>query len=273
MTSLSGRLCVGLMAIGLLLHHAQADVPEPLDRISLSVGEFYPTVDSRVSANGPAIAGSDVNFQRDLGLDKHRALPDIRLDLLVFDNQGFSIGGYQYSKSAGATLARDIEFAGNDYQVNAFVEARLRLDTYHATWHWWFAADAEDVLGISLGAVYYDLKGTLDGGITVNGSSASAHGSAEGDAIAPLLTLGGRHAFSERLRAYADFSGVRKPSGTLTGHLLNGTLGVEYAPWRNVALALEYSANDLDLKADRSSWEGRALIHFYGPAAYVRLRY
>lgn len=252
---------------------AMADVPQPLDRVSLSLGGFYPTVDASLSANGPVIAGTNVNFQRDLNLDKHQALPSIRLDLLVFDNQGFSVGGYQYSRHAGATLSRDIQFDGNDYAASAFVEARLRLNTAFATWHWWFAPSATDVLGVGLGAAYYDLRGSIDGGISINGSGTSGHGEAEGNAIAPLLTLGWRHAFSERWRAYADFSGVRKSSGTLTGHLLNGVVGTEYFPWQNAGIALEYSANHLDLKADKDSWEGRARIHFHGPAAFVRLRF
>ena len=252
---------------------ACAEVPLPLDRFSLSLGGFYPTVDASVQASNPDIAGTDVNFQRDLGLDKHQTLPAMRLDFLVFDNQGFSIGGYEYSRHAAASLARNIEFDGNQYDTNAFVEARLRLRTFNGSWHWWFSPGANDVLGIGLGAAYYDLRGTIDGSITVNGGSASARGDAEGSAVAPLLTLGWRHAFSDRARVYADVSGVRKPSGTLTGHLLNGTLGFEYYPWQNAGFALEYNANDLDLKADKQSWEGRARIHFYGPSAFVRLRF
>ena len=252
---------------------ALADVPLALDRVSLSLGGFYPSVDTRVSANGPQVAGTDVSFQRDLGLDKHRALASVRLDLLVFDSQGFSISGYQYSKHAGATLTRSIQFDGNQYDASAFVEAGLRLQTWNAAWHWWLAPTARDVIGAGLGAAYYDLKGTIAGAISVNGTTASASGAAEGSAVAPLLTLGWRHAFAQNFRGYADFSGVRKPSGTFTGHLLNSTLGLEYYPWTNLGIALEYSANDLDLKADKASWEGRARIHFHGPAAFVRLRF
>ena len=252
---------------------AYAEIPSALDRASLSVGGFYPTIDSRISANGPAVAGTDLSFERDLGLDNNRALTNVRLELLVLDSQGFSIGGYQYSKGGGATLARDIVFGGTEYEASAFVEARLRLQTYNAAWHWWFAPTPEDVVGVGLGAAYYDLKGTIDGGITVNDHSASAHGEAEGNAIAPLLMLGWRHAFSDSLRGYAYFSGVRKPSGTLTGHLLNGTLGMEYYLWQHLGFALEYSANNLDLKAEKASWEGRASMHFYGPSAFVRVRW
>jgi hypothetical protein len=252
---------------------ASADVPEALDRASVSVGGFYPVVDARLSADGPEVSGSDVDFHRDLGLDKHRTLASVQMDLLVFDSQGFSIGGYKYSKQGGATLTRDIHFAGNDYNVDAFVNAKLRLNTFNAAWHWWFAAGASDVVGVGLGAAYYDLKGTVDGSVSVDGGTATARGSADGNAVAPLLTLGWRHAFSPNLRAYAEFAGVRKTSGTLSGHLLNGTLGLEYYPWQNLGFALEYSANHLDLKADKESWVGRARIHFHGPAAFVRLRF
>jgi len=266
------RACLAAVAACAFAQAAVADIPEALDRASFSVGGFYPTVDTRVSANGPAVAGTDLSFERDLGIDNHRGLTSVRADLLVLDSQGFSIGGYQYSKGAGSTLARDIEFGGNDYHASAFVEAHVRLQTYNAAWHWWFTPTVEDVVGVGLGAAYYDLKGVIDGGISVNDRSATAHGEAEGNAIAPLLMLGWRHAFSGNLRCYAYFSGVKKPSGTVTGHLLNGTLGMEYYPWRNLGFALEYSANNLDLKANKESWEGRASMHFYGPSLYVRLR-
>ena len=266
------RYALAWLAACAFAQAAIAEIPEALDRASLSVGGFYPTIDSRISANGPAVAGTDLSFERDLGIDNHRALTTGRLELLILDSQGFSISGYQYSKGAGTSLARDIEFDGNDYHASAFVEARVRLQIFNAAWHWWFAPTVHDVVGIGLGAAYYDILGTIDGGIAVNDHSAMAHGEAQANAIAPLLTLGWRHAFSPSLRGYADFSGVRKPSGTLTGHLVNGTLGVEYYPWRNLGFALEYSANNLDLKGEKASWEGRASMHFYGPSAFVRLR-
>jgi hypothetical protein len=267
------RTFIAALALAAATPAAHADIPDALDRATVSVGGFYPIVDARLSADGPEVSGSDIDFQRDLGLDKHRTLTNLRLDLLVFDSQGFSIGGYKYSKEGSATLVRDIRFAGNSYDVDAFVDAGLSLTTYNAAWHWWFAPDDDDALGIGLGAVYYDLRGSISGRISIDGGTGVARGSVDGSAIAPLLTLGWRHAFTPDLRAYAEFAGVRKASGTLTGHLLNGTLGLEYYPWRNLGLALEYSANNLDLKADKASWEGRARIHFHGPAAFVRLRF
>src|SRR5262249_54835059 len=159
-----------------------------------------------------------------LGLSEHRSLPAFRVDALLFDNQGLSIGGYTYSKRANMRLDRELVFDDDVFHVDAFVDAKLTLRTYHAEWRWWLAPGYNDVVGVGLGAVYYDLLGSIDGGLSINGGSVHGHGRAEGDAIAPMLTLGWRHAFNDAWRTYADFSGVRKPYGTLQGHLLNGTL-------------------------------------------------
>lgn len=269
-----GRSMLAALALALIAATAHAEVSPALDRVSLSLGVFYPDVDTRIAANGAMFNGSDlVDFQRDLGLDKRRALANARFEFLVFDNQTLTFGGYRYSKHRGATLDREIHFDGSVYDIDAFVNARLNLDTWHAAWHWWLSPTSSDVVGLGLGAVYYRVEGTIDGGITVNDGSAGGRASAEADAVAPLLTLGWRHAFTPDLRIYADFAGVRKPSGALTGHLVNGTLGLEYFPWQNLGFSLEYSENNLDLKADKDSWVGRARIHFRGPAAFVRMRF
>lgn len=251
---------------------ARADTPMPLDRVSLWLGGFYPTVSANLSAYGADSSGSEVDFRRDLGLDKHRVLSNVRLDFLLFDNQGFSVGGYHYSRFASTSLARDIRFAGNDYQADATVAARLSLQTFDASWHWWFEPTPRDAVGFGVGVAYYDLHGVIDGKVDVNGASASARGEADANAFAPLLTVGWKHAFSESFRIFADASGVRKAGGRITGHLLNARIGFEYFPWRNLGVALEYDSNDLNIKADKDSWQGRARIRFRGPAAFVRLR-
>lgn len=261
------------LCLAVLAQSACADIPLALDRFSAAVGGFYPSVDARLSLAGPEIANQPIEFERSESLDNHRTLPNLQIAWLVFDSQGFSVAGYQYSKSESARLARDVEFEGSNYHIEAHAEAGLRIYTYNAAWHWWLSPSAHDVIGVGLGAVYYKVKGTLSGGVSVNDSSIAAGTSAETSAVAPLLTLGWRHAFSEDLRAYVDFSGVRKSFGTVTGHLLNATLGAEWYPFHNLGIALEYSSNALSLKATKQEWQGRASIDFRGPAAFVRMRF
>jgi hypothetical protein len=252
---------------------AVADVPEPLDRLSVAIGGYYPTVDSAVTANSASVKGTTVNFQKDLNLDNHRTLPTGRIDFLVFDNQGFSISGYQYSRSAGTMLSRDVEFDGDHFQVGADIMAHLRIEVLTGAWHWWFTPTAQDVLGFGLGAVYYDVHGSIGGTLSVANASISGSGAAGDDVLAPLATFAWRHAFSHDMRAYAELSGVWKDGGNIRGHQANGIVGMDYFPWRNLGFALEYDANDLTLKSDRNTWDGKAQIKFYGPAAFVRARF
>lgn len=265
---------LALCILGLLVHSTQirADTPMPLDRISLWVGCFYPSVDEHVSANGTHAPGSDVDFRRDLGLDERRVLSNVRLDFLVMDHQGFSIGGYRYSRSGSTTLMRDIRFAGVDYHASADVSARLRLQTFDASWHWWFSPTPRDAVGFGLGVAYYDLSGVIQADIDVNTESVSGRGHAEGNAFAPLLTIGWKHAFSARTRTFVNVAGVHKNGGRFNGHLLNARVGVEYFPWRHVGLALEYDSSDLHINADEPSWQGHARLRFQGPAAFLRVR-
>lgn len=256
-----------------LAQYSRADIPLALDRFSAAFGGFYPSVDTRVSLSGPQLAGLPIDFERSESLDNHRTLPNLHVEWLVFDSQGFSIGGYQYSKTEGTRFTRDFEFDGSDYHVDAHAEAGLRIYTYNAAWHWWFAPSAHDVIGAGLGAVYYKIKGMLSAGIAVNDASIAGSTSAETSAVAPLLTLAWRHAFSENLRAYVDCSGVRKSFGTVTGHLVNATVGAEWYPFHNLGFALEYSSNALSLKATKQEWQARASIDFRGPAAFVRMRF
>ena len=270
-TEIQSRLA-GL-CLAALAQPSLAEVPMALDRVNLSLGGFYPVVDAHVSLSGPEFEGTPVDFKHNEALDNHRTLPNLQIELLVFDSQGFSIGGYQYSKSATATVSRDVDLEGTHIQIDGHADAGLRFYTYHAAWHWWLAPGEHDVLGLGVGAVYYDVKGTIDASLKIDKISLSARGAAEASAVAPLLTLAWRHAFSGNLRTYLDFSGVRKNSGTVTGHLVNATLGAEWYPFHNLGLALEYSSNALSLKAKKENVEGRASIDFHGPAAFVRLRY
>jgi hypothetical protein len=72
---------------------------------------------------------------------------------------------------------------------------------------------------------------------------------------------------------YADFLKYANPRARQPDAMVNSTLEMEYYLWRNLGFALEYSANNLDLKAEKASWEGRARKRFYGPSAFVRLRF
>jgi hypothetical protein len=260
-------------ALGLAGTAASAQQSPALDRVSLWLGGYYSNNDTDLSAHGRGpYAGIDgkLNFEDDLGLKKHSLDPRVRADFLLGDSQGFSFDYYQIHRDRSASYERPIPALGTD--VGAHIRGRVNYDFGSASYKWWFG-QASDVFGVGLGAAYYKVDFSVRGTAHAGDQSASASASYDDSAWAPMLTLGWRHAFDEQWRMYADVSGVKKNGGDLNGHIWNASLGVEWFPWRNVGLALEYSASRLHLNKDYHDATAKLDLKSDGPALYLRARF
>ena len=113
------------------------------------------------------------------------------------------------------------------------------------------------MVGVGLGGTRYQVGLGLDGSATLLGQTESATVHWSDNAVAPLLTLGYKHAFSDSLRVYANASGVRKNGGVLAGHIVDARVGVEWFPWRNVGLGAEYGRTRIDLKRDAQHYDAK----------------
>ena len=137
---------------------------------------------------------------------------------------------------------------------------------------WWFGHD-RDVAGFGLGATWLRATFSVAGTIQLDEISTSGSVSRTEEAVAPLVTLGYRHAFSDRLRIYLDASGVHKPSGRLTGHIYDARAGVEWFAWPNFGIGAEYGATQIELERHREPYSARLRLHLHGPSLFARLRF
>ncbi|HEY0178793.1 MAG TPA: autotransporter outer membrane beta-barrel domain-containing protein, partial [Dokdonella sp.] len=130
-----------------------------------------------------------------------------------------------------------------------------------------------DVLGLGIGAAYYKVEAGLSARVNVNDQELSGWTHYDDDAVAPLLTLGWRHAFSDAFRFYVDASGVKKNGGDLSGHIYNGAAGFEWFPWHNVGIGAEYAVTRIRLDRDAHNYTANLNVDLNGPAAYLRMRF
>ncbi len=251
---------------------ARAEVPMALDRINLSLGGYYASSDALVRVDGD-VRGSDVRLERDVGLARERTIGRLRLAVLAWDSQGFEIDGYRLRRHGERSLSRALVYDDATYDVDARVRGDLDIDFASVAWRWWVAAGEHDVWGLGLGGGYYRLRGVLQGDARVNGEATYARTEDSADAWAPLLELGWRHAFSPRLRLYADVAGVEKDWGPVTGHIYNAALGVEWFPWKHLGLGAEYGAQRIVVNVGRSDFHGHVRLDLDGPSMFARLRF
>jgi hypothetical protein len=267
-SSLNRALRLAACGAVMVAASAHADPGPALDRVSLSLGGFYANTDINLSAQSNQIPESG---HLKLADDKV-TLPRARLDLLLGDSQGLEFDYFSFRRTRNATLDQPFNFDGNDFDLAAQLRGRVELDMGSAAYRWWLGSE-NDVFGIGLGAGYYRLKVGVTGSASVGGQSATASAGYDDDAVAPLVTLGWRHAFSDSLRLYADASGVKKNGGNLSGHIVNGALGVEWFPWRNIGISGEYAVTRIKLDHGNDNYQANLDVKLDGPAAYLRMRF
>lgn len=247
--------------------------PRPLDRVSVWLGGFQARSDTTVTAlahAGGATASGSVNLEDDLGLDQRQPVSHARLDFLLGESQGFSLEYFGYQRVNSARLARSIEFDGQVFEAEARLRGEFEYDFASLAHRRWFGQGAT-VWGVGLGAAYYRVETRLDAEFSLDGDTAAAGARSSDAAIAPLLALGWRHAFSEHLRVYADLSGVAK-GGSLSGHIVDGAIGLEWFPFRRVGLAAEYGATDIRLDREGDVVDARLDLRLRGPTLFLRVR-
>jgi hypothetical protein len=259
-------------AIVLLLLGASAAEAEPspaLDRISVSLGGYYADTDIRLSASSERYGIGETSFEPHSGRD---TLGRARLDFLIGDHQGLQFDYFGFRRSREQTLQRSFDIGGSQFDVGAHVRGRFNLDLGSAAYRWWFG-DGPSVFGLGVGAAYYRVKVGLSADVSAGGVVAGGSERYDADAVAPLLTLGWRYAPSDAWRVYADASGIKKNGGTLAGHAWNAAAGVEWFPFRNAGIGLEYAVTRVHLERDASQYDARLDLRLDGPAAYLRLRF
>tara|TARA_R110002020_G_scaffold37399_31_gene112989 strand:- start:2024 stop:2848 length:825 start_codon:yes stop_codon:yes gene_type:complete len=250
----------------------------PLDAWSLSLGVFDTTSDTTLRASarsGDYSAAGHVNLERDLGLDRRQPVSQARLDLLVGEHNGFGLEYFGFERGNTVRLDRDIEYDGRNYATAAELRSRFDYDFSSATWRWWLG-EGETAWGLGLGVAHYRVRTLFEGEASVDGVSVDGRVASDDRAFAPLLNLAWRHAVNERLRLYAEMSGVARNGGRLSGHIVDTSLGLEWFPFERLGLALEYGGTQIRLDRRRTGEAGQLDaqldLKLRGPSLLLRLR-
>lgn len=243
--------------------------PQALDAVSFWIGGYR-------SGSRIDLSARDSTGTLDTGTigarDFTSTLPRLRAEFLLGERQGLAFDYYGFERKRDFALSDTFTYEGQTFAADAQARTRLGINVGNAAYRWWFGEEST-VWGVGLGAAYYRVDVDVRGEASVAGNVVDGRARYRDDAIAPLAQLGWRHAFSDSFRAYADLSGIVKRGGSLEGHVVNASVGLEWLPWRNVGLGVEYSAMRIKLDADRDRYTANADIRLRGPSTYLRFRF
>lgn len=250
---------------------ALADPSPALDRFSISVGAFHAEPTFKAGVDTPY--GRVETPERD---SSSVTIPRVRADVLLFDSQGISFDYYRYDRSYNLGVAGDSTIDGQPVTGSANFNSKLKIDLAKLAYKWWLGS-GNSVFGIGLGAAYYraDISGNISGTVSTPTQSFTDGASDRytDDAVAPLIELGWRHAFTPNVRMYVEASGVKKNGGRIEGHIYNGNIGLEWFPWQNIGLVADYGVSRVKLERNGDSSTADLDVRFRGPSLFVKARF
>ena len=251
-------------------------VSPALDRFSISVGAFSakPEIGATVGNATGSLNIGDIDGER-------KTMPRVSAEVLLGDNHGISFDAFRYSQGYANSAAGAYQAGPFGVSAAAGIDLGFDLDVARLGYRYWFGS-GNTVFGIGAGIGYYRVSletnaiGVANAGLTglgfvgYNGTYSRRDSD---DAVAPMLEIGFRHAFTPDLRLFADASGIRKSGGSgVRGSIYNAQAGLEWFPVRNVGVSLAYAVTDVDLKRDDAGIQGLR-IKFQGPVVAVKARF
>jgi hypothetical protein len=252
------QLCL-VAALGLA---AGASRGEDLESSRIEVtAALWPLEASGVIQSG----GTAIDLERDLGLAGRKTHFLGRLAVKPSRRHRLLLEGIGYRLSADTVLERQLEYAGQVYNVRQPVSSRAEVTSVFGGYQFDLVSRERGHGGIQAGAAYFDATGT----ITATGGAVGGSVSARERVGHPLPLVGGgfRAWLNRRVNVNGEARGI---SLGKYGHYLQATGQVGVRLGRHVVVQAGYSLLDGDLhKEDRTV---RVQPRFRGPVLSVQFR-
>lgn len=231
---------------------------QPVDRASIQVGFTLPDFDTSVRADGQSSNGTPIDLSRDLGLESSNVVGSLGLSWRPWDNHEFSLTYFNDDSDATRRISRDISFDGTDYTVNSTLRTEMDVDAYTLAYVWWMKNESNWALGPRVGLIYYDIDLSLQLTVDSAGNAVSGGARASTSPQLPVPVIGGSWrwvpAKDWRLKLDAGYFNADIDNIDGSVYYLNG--GVEWFPWQNWGLTLNYSRQSIDVNASRNAFNG-----------------
>jgi hypothetical protein len=252
-----------LCSLGILVFAAvpaTARAVEPLDNGSVRIGGYITSWDTQVRADGATARGTDIDFNRDIGLDDSATVGYVGVTWRPWEAHEFGLTYYQDDADATRTITRDITFQDTTYPVNSTISADVGIDAYEAYYVWWAARRENWALGPRLGMIWYRVDIALAMQVDANGNSVGGGFREEASADLPSFTIGGAWRWTPGghgdWRIGAEVGYFKAKINDVDGDVTYGRIGVEWFPWERSGFTLDYTLSKITADAETSDFIG-----------------
>lgn len=235
------------------------------DRLRVEVNLFGASPQTRLRVDeSPTLPGTEIDAEKDLGLDDFQLLPQVELTLLPGARHLVRLSAFAIHRSAQQQLRKPISFDNEDYLVDELVDSRLDMTLFGLTYGYRFLVHQRAEISATFGIQIADVEANAVVRSRVVRESES------GVAPLPLIGVEGRFDFTPRWSAEARAQYLTVDVSEVNGSILDARLAVTWRLNPYWVLGLGYRTFRIDVDSKDEGTPGFVDLSIDGPLLFVR---
>lgn len=239
----------------------------PNDQAWLNVGVFHAHINShlRLGNENLGIEGTNVDFEKDLGLDSSRWMPKVSAGVRFLKRFRLEGDYFRLNRDGELLLTHNITIDDTVFPLSADVHTSFRTNIYRVGVGYSVVKQDNAELGVAVGAHVSSARfrvGVLNGALEEHRSKS-----------APLPNVGvyGNIRLWGPVALQGNVDAFQLKVGKFKGTLIDGQVGLNYRLMRNLGVGAGYRYAHYKIQARTHSWDGTLWYTYSGPMAYVEL--
>ena len=238
------------------------------DHAWLDVGGFIAKIDSNLRIDHETLGeGTDVDFERHLGLDDNRFLPKASAGVRIGKRFRVEADYFSLNREREIVLSESIRIEDTVFPLNAEVRTDFDTDIYRLAGGYSIIRDDKVEFGVSAGA--HVTKASFRIEAQVLGVTLEEHRS-KSVPLPNVGVFGNVHLFGP-VSLQGNIDAFKVKAGGYKGTLIDSQIGLEARFARHFGVGLGYRHAHYKVVADKSDWHGKLTYDYFGPMAYLTL--
>jgi hypothetical protein len=237
------------------------------DAAWLDLGAFRAQINShlRLGNEKLGIEGTDVDFEKDLGLQDKRWMPKATAGIRFLKRFRFEADHFRLTRDNKFVISKNITIDDTTFPLSADIDTHFKTDIYRVALGYSFIRRDNAELGVAVGAHV----SSADFRIAALNSALEEHRSKS----APLPNVGvyGSVGLWGPVTLQGNVDAFKLKVGNFKGSLIDGQLAVNYRFMKNVGAGLGYRYAHYKISAHTNNWDGTLWYNYSGPMAFIEL--
>jgi hypothetical protein len=244
-------------------------------KYTLTLGGFFPQIDSTLTLNSPGGGGTDISAEDDLGLDETAPTAWVNFNWRFQPRHQIQVEWFELDRKGSTTAGRTLTFFKTTVGVGASLDSGLDLNLGRLTYGYSLFRDDDLDLSFLVGAHIATVKATITaaGNVSVNGVPLVGGSVTESTSTKtlPLPHIGGAltYEFTPKLAGQLTVLAFALDISEYKGSLVEADAFMAYQLTKHFGIGGGLKYFDLYLEYDKSDGGNVQYDYeFFGPAIF-----